>query len=158
VFRFGRYKSNGLLTEFVLRINHIDLHVPDVKTTRDFLRENFGLSCVCSYDADGFAILRDCAGFELGLGQLADAAGGTYAAGLVCCDIGFMLPSYHAFVTLLARLRAAGAEVRLGSVDTHGVSAFCCLAPGGVTLQVAWQPARHALSGSVPYMGETGQP
>jgi catechol 2,3-dioxygenase-like lactoylglutathione lyase family enzyme len=127
--------------ECALRINHIDLQVPDVTATRDFFIEHFGFHLVCSHGDEGFAILRDSAGFELGLGQLAVNPAGEVAAAGSSCDLGFMLPSRQAFDAVLARLRATGVEFRHAPAGALRVAAFGCFAPGGVALQIAWRPA-----------------
>jgi catechol 2,3-dioxygenase-like lactoylglutathione lyase family enzyme len=130
--------------ERALHINHIDLQVPDVAATRDFFIEHFGFSLVCSHSVEGFAILRDSAGLELGLGELAGKRTGAGATGESRCDIGFMLPSREAFEAMLVRLRAIGIEFRHAPADPSRVSAFSCLAPGGVALEIAWRPTYGA--------------
>jgi len=125
-----------------LHINHIDLQVPDVAVTRDFFIEQFGFTLVCSHSDEGFAILRDSAGLELGLGQLADNRTGAHATVRAGCDLGFMLPSRHAFDAVFARLRENGVEFRNAPAGPLRVGAFGCLAPGGVALEIAWRPAQ----------------
>lgn len=45
-----------------MRLDHLDLHVPDVSETRDFFVKYFGLAPVETRGANGLAILQDDAG------------------------------------------------------------------------------------------------
>jgi hypothetical protein len=52
-------------TETVMRLNHLDFHVPDIAATADFLIRHFGLRLKDMRGQNGLAILEDDAGLEI---------------------------------------------------------------------------------------------
>ena len=87
-----------------MRLNHLDLHVPDVAATRDVLVSAFGLTEVGTRGANGLAILRDDAGLELVISRPVEKFGGgdAVSVGLNTYHIGFMQPSREAVDALFA--------------------------------------------------------
>lgn len=52
-----------------MRLNHLDLHVPDVAAARDFFCNCLGLTEIETRGANGLAILHDDVGLELEIGR-----------------------------------------------------------------------------------------
>ena len=48
-----------------MKLNHLDLHAPNVAETRDFFCDHLGFTQIETRGADGLAILHDDAGLEL---------------------------------------------------------------------------------------------
>lgn len=88
-----------------MRLNHLDLHVPDVAATRDVLVAVFGLNAVETRGSNGLAILRDDAGLELVISRPVERFGGadTVSVGRNTYHIGFMQPSREAVDVLFER-------------------------------------------------------
>ena len=59
-----------------MRLNHLDLHVPDVAATRDFFRDHLGFTEIATRGANGLAILHDHNGLELVLSRPVAKFGG----------------------------------------------------------------------------------
>lgn len=124
-----------------MRLNHLDLHVPDVATTRDFFVSVFGLTEVETRGANGLAILRDDAGLELVLSRPVEKFGGadTVSVGRNTYHIGFMLPSREAVDAQYERAKAAGCELGQPPAAVRGVWSFYCFAPGQILIEVGWR-------------------
>lgn len=58
-----------------MRLDHLDLHVPDVLEARDFFVAHFGLVSVETRGAGGLAILHDDTGLELVISRPIDKFG-----------------------------------------------------------------------------------
>lgn len=108
---FGRHASAGRLMELpAIRLNHLDLHVPDVAATRDVLVSAFGLIEIETRGVNGLAILRDHAGLELVISRPIEKFGGADSAsvGRNTYHIGFILPSREAVDEQFERAKSAG--------------------------------------------------
>lgn len=125
-----------------MRLNHLDLHVPDVAATRDVLVAAFGLTEVETRGANGLAILRDDAGLELVISQPIEKLGGadSVSVGRNTYHIGFMLPSREAVDAQFERARSAGCEIRQPPSAVRGGWLFYCFAPGQILIEVGWRP------------------
>lgn len=125
-----------------MRLNHLDLHVPDVAATRDFFRDHLGLSEVETRGADGLAILRDSAGLELVISRPIEKFGAVDAetAGVNTYHIGFMQPQRSQVDDLFERLLAAGAEIWAEPRAIRGGWLFYCFAPGRILIEIGWRP------------------
>ncbi|WP_235364681.1 VOC family protein [Sphingomonas sp. ERG5] len=123
-------------------MNHLDLHVPDVAATRDFLIEHFGLTEVETRGADGLAILNDDAGLEIVISRPIAKFGGMdqISLGRATYHIGFILPVREAVDALHARLVAADAEIWNAPSAIRGGWVFYCFAPGRILIEVGWRP------------------
>src|SRR5262249_40566858 len=58
----------------VMRLNHLNLTVPDVQQTREFFETYFGFRCVAERGRGGLAVLADESGFILALSNFDKAA------------------------------------------------------------------------------------
>lgn len=125
-----------------MRLNHLDLHVPDVAATRDFFRDQLGFAEVATRGTDGLAILHDDAGLELVISRPVARFGGsdTQAAGVHTYHIGFMQPSRDMVDDFYERLSAAGAEMGSAPHAIRGGWLFYCLAPGRILIEIGWRP------------------
>lgn len=124
-----------------MRLNHLDLHVPDVGATRDFFVSVFGLTEVETRGANGLAILRDDAGLELVISRPVEKFGGadTVSVGRNTYHIGFMQPSREAVDLLFERAKSAGCEIWKPPSAIRGGWAFYCFAPGQILVEVGWR-------------------
>lgn len=124
-----------------MRLNHLDLHVPDVAATRDVLVSVFGLTEVETRGKNSLAILRDDAGLELVISRPVERFGGadTIAVGRNTYHIGFMLPSREAVDVLYERAKSAGCEIRQPPAAMRGGWSFYCFAPGRILIEVGWR-------------------
>ncbi|HEV2677669.1 MAG TPA: VOC family protein [Aliidongia sp.] len=125
-----------------MRLNHLDLHVPDVAATRDFLATYFGFRTIETRGADGLAILHDDAGLELVISRpIAKFGGADQAAlGVVTYHIGFMVATKQEVDELYERLKQAGAEIHHAPRAMRGGWLFYCLAPGRILIEIGWRP------------------
>ena len=124
-----------------MRLNHLDLHVPDVAATRDFFVSVFGLTEVETRGANGLAILRDDAGLELVLSRPVEKFGGadTVSVGRNTYHIGFILPSREAVDAQYTWAKAAGCEMGQPPAAVRGGWSFYCFAPGQILIEVGWR-------------------
>jgi predicted enzyme related to lactoylglutathione lyase len=125
-----------------MRLNHLDLHVPDVGATRDFFVSAFGFVAVETRGAEGLAILQDDAGLELVISRPIEKLGGadTVSAGRNTYHIGFILSSREAVDAQFERVKLAGGEMRQAPSALRGGWLFYCFAPGKVLVEVGWRP------------------
>ncbi len=126
-----------------MRMNHLDLHVPDVAATRDFFVTYFGLRLMKSIGDGAIAILHDDAGLELVLSRPIAKLGGTdqVALAAVTYHIGFMLPAKDDVDRLYERLRQGNAEELRAPRSLRGAWLFYCFAPGGILVEVGCRAA-----------------
>ncbi|WP_156390542.1 VOC family protein [Caulobacter sp. Root487D2Y] len=116
-----------------MRLNHIDLPVPDVAATRDFFETWLGFTHERTLGQDGLSILRDDAGLVLVLSRLRRDGAQTWP---IPFHIGFHLESQEAVSALHARLAAGGLAVAPPTMQ-HGAFGFYLTAPGDILLEVA---------------------
>ena len=88
-----------------MRLNHVNLTVPDVTQTRSFFEKYFGFHCVAERGRDALAVLRDESGFILTLNNFDKAKEVEYPGAF---HIGFMQESRELVDEIHARLKAAG--------------------------------------------------
>ncbi|QJX00010.1 VOC family protein [Frigoriglobus tundricola] len=144
-----------------MRLNHVDLAVPDVKTDREFFEKHFGFKCLVTV-GDDLAVLTDGSDFSLVLsgpevgadveklqrGGKTDAKNkgtGTdakkkieYPAGF---HVGFHQDSKESVDAMYKKLKDAGVTVDQPQ-DYHGAWTFYVKAPGGYFVEVFHQPRR----------------
>jgi catechol 2,3-dioxygenase-like lactoylglutathione lyase family enzyme len=122
-----------------MRLNHLDLHVPDVARTRDFLVSYFGLRHLETRGADTLAILEDEAGFELIISRPVAKLGGSDQAtlGVNTCHIGFIVATRDEVDAVYARLIAGGVEVPNAPKAMRGGCVFYVMAPGQILVEVS---------------------
>lgn len=124
-----------------IRLNHLDLHVPDVAATRDVLVSAFGLIEIETRGVNGLAILRDHAGLELVISRPIEKFGGADSAsvGRNTYHIGFILPSREAVDEQFERAKSAGCEIWQPPSAVRGGWLFYCFAPGRILIEVGWR-------------------
>jgi len=120
-----------------MRLNHLDLTVPDVEQSRAFFETYFGLRCVVSVDRgnDELVVLTDEAGFALTLNNSDTTTRVEYPAGF---HIGFMQDSRQGVDELHKRLKSDGFNVE-SPREFHGAWTFFFRAPGGFLIEVLHQ-------------------
>ncbi|QGZ39007.1 catechol 2,3-dioxygenase-like lactoylglutathione lyase family enzyme [Pseudoduganella flava] len=110
-----------------MRLNHLDLPVPDVAAATDYFVRGFGFEPV--HGGPRMAVLLGADGFALVLSH----GEPRYPDGF---HIGFLQPSDEAVHTAHSRLAAAG--IAAPAPQRHdGVLQFWCTAPGGVTIEIS---------------------
>jgi catechol 2,3-dioxygenase-like lactoylglutathione lyase family enzyme len=118
-----------------MRLNHLNLAVPDVARTREFLEKYFGLRCVFERGQGALAILVDESGFILALSNFDRATAVAYPTAF---HVGFMQESRERVDQIYARLQGDGFEAEPPR-EFHGAWTFYFQAPGGVVIEVGHQ-------------------
>ena len=118
-----------------MRLNHLNLTVPDVAQTRAFFETYFGFRCVAETGRDTFAVLVDESGFIFSLNNLEKATEVTYPGAF---HIGFMQENREQVDAIHARLKSDGFDVKTPKVF-HGAWTFYFRAPGGFLVEVLHQ-------------------
>jgi len=118
-----------------MRLNHVNLTVPDVARTREFFETYFGLRCVFERGRGTLAVLVDESGFVLTLNNFEKATEVHYP-GLF--HVGFMQESRERVEEIHARLKAGGIDVEQPR-ELHGAWTFFFRAPGGFLVEVGYQ-------------------
>jgi catechol 2,3-dioxygenase-like lactoylglutathione lyase family enzyme len=119
--------------ERLMRLNHLDLPVPDIAATRDFFETWMGFTHNGTLGRDGLAILHDESGLVLVLSRLQRDGAQAFPATF---HIGFHLESEDAVRTLHERLHGAGLA-HDGPTQQRGAYAFYFMAPGDILVEVA---------------------
>lgn len=122
-----------------MRLNHLDLTVPNVAECRAFFEKYFGLRCVVARENDRLVVMTDDAGFALTLNNLYSFKQLEYPQGF---HIGFMLNSRESVDEIFQRLKSDGFEVE-SPREFHGAWTFFFRAPGGFRIEIMHQ-FRHA--------------
>ena len=125
-----------------MRLNHLDLHVPDIAATADFLIRHFGLTLIDMRGSNGLAILSDGVGLELVLSHPVPKFGGTdqVSRHAVSYHIGFIVDDRDEVDRVHAALRDDGAELLGEPRDMRGGWAFYCIAPGNILVEISARP------------------
>jgi catechol 2,3-dioxygenase-like lactoylglutathione lyase family enzyme len=121
-----------------MRLNHIDLAVPDVALARDFFTTHFGLHHQQTLGRDGLSILTDDAGLVLVLSRFAKHGATAYPDGF---HIGFLLDEKGEVDAQYQRLVAAGIAVPQPPSAMRGGWMFYLIGPGEVLIEVSWRPS-----------------
>jgi len=121
-----------------MRMNHIDIHVPDVAATSDFLIRHFGLKLVDMRGVSGLAILNDDAGLEIVVSHPIEKFGGAEQTALqrVTYHLGFIQERREEVDRLYHELASGNAELIGEPREMRGGYVFYCLAPGHVLVEV----------------------
>jgi len=125
-----------------MRLNHLDLHVPDVGATSDFLIRHFGLTLRDMRGQNGLAILGDDAGLEIVISQPIEKFGGAEQErlGVATYHIGFMQSDRTEVDRLYRVLKESDAQLVGEPREMRGGYLFYCLAPGRILIEVGWRP------------------
>jgi lactoylglutathione lyase len=123
-----------------MRLNHVNLTVPEVSRTREFFETYFGLRCVAARGRDALAVLIDESGFVLILNNFEKVAEVAYPGAF---HIGFMQESRERVDEIHQRLKAGGFDAEPPR-EFHGAWTFYFRAPGGILVEVGHQ---HRMEG-----------
>ncbi|MDR3634842.1 MAG: VOC family protein [Isosphaeraceae bacterium] len=118
-----------------MRLNHVNLTVPDVRRTREFFETYFGLQCVAEKGRDALAVLVDESGCVLTLNNFEKATEVEYPGAF---HIGFMQESRERVDEIHDRLKSDGFDVGPRK-EFHGAWTFYFHAPGGFLVEVGHQ-------------------
>jgi lactoylglutathione lyase len=109
-----------------MRLNHLNLTVPEVSKTRAFFETYFGFRLVAEAGGDALVVLTDESGFILTLNNFEKATEVEYPAAF---HIGFMQESREQVDAIHARLKSDGFDVKTPKVF-HGAWTFYFRARG----------------------------
>ena len=126
----------------MMKLNHINLPVPDVNASRTFLETFFGMRSVGEGENGSTVVLMDEGGSIVTLSNFNHADTVTYPGAF---HIGFVQQSNENVDTVNRRLHAAGYALGEPKV-LHGSYTFYVKAPGGFLVEVL---------GPMPGLGET---
>jgi catechol 2,3-dioxygenase-like lactoylglutathione lyase family enzyme len=119
-----------------MRLNHIDLQVPDVQEAARFFERWLAFEHTSNRESPAIAILRAADGFTLVLQRRAEAE--RYPEGF---HIGFLLADEQAVLEFHARARAGG--LAISDVQRNGRGTLSYLrGPGDVLIEVSWNQPR----------------
>jgi catechol 2,3-dioxygenase-like lactoylglutathione lyase family enzyme len=119
----------------LMRLNHINLTVPDVASSREFFETYFGFRCVVEKGRDAPAVLLDESGFVLTLNNYEKATTAEYPGAF---HVGFMQDSRERVDEIHKQLVSAGFDVEPPR-KFHGAWTFYFRAPGGFLIEVGHQ-------------------
>ena len=119
-----------------MRLNHLNLTVPDVPTSRDFFETYFGFRRVFERDGDTLVVLADESGFVLTLSNFSKVTEVEYPGAF---HIGFIQESREQVDEMYERLKAGGFDAK-SPKEFHGAWTFYLRAPGGFLVEVLHQP------------------
>ncbi|WP_422927873.1 VOC family protein [Singulisphaera sp. PoT] len=118
-----------------MRLNHLNLTVPDVAETRAFFETHFDMKCVVERGRNAFALLLDESGFVLSLNNFGNEKTIEYPEAF---HVGFMVESRERVDEIRKRLEDAGLDVEPAK-EFHGAWTFYFKAPGGFLVEVLHQ-------------------
>ena len=115
-----------------MKLNHLDLHVPDVRALVTFLVDHFDLELQSNAHSPAIAILSDREGFTLVVQRAKDDV--AYPAGF---HIGFIVDDEATVRARHARMTDAGVT-KITPIDMNGRGTmFYCQAPGDLVVEVS---------------------
>jgi catechol 2,3-dioxygenase-like lactoylglutathione lyase family enzyme len=118
-----------------MRLNHLNLTVPDVAKTRAFFETYFGLRCISERGRNALAVLSDESGFILTLNNFENATEVEYPGAF---HIGFMQENRERVDEIYERVKAGGFDVNPPR-EFHGAWTFYFRAPGNFLVEVFHQ-------------------
>jgi catechol 2,3-dioxygenase-like lactoylglutathione lyase family enzyme len=119
-----------------MRLNHLNLTVPDIPQTRTFFETYFSFRCVAGGQSDALVVLVDESGFVLTLNNFTKAAEVVYPGAF---HVGFRQDSREQVDAIYQRLKADGFDIKPPH-EFHGGWTFYLRAPGGFLVEVFHQP------------------
>ena len=124
-----------------MRLNHMDLHVPDPTATAEFFVTYLGFRQIAVRANGGLIILADDTGLELVLSHAIAKFGSTdqVGLGLVSYHIGFIVETRDIVDALHRRMAGDGLDP-LAPRDMRGGWLFYCYAPGRVLVEIGARP------------------
>jgi catechol 2,3-dioxygenase-like lactoylglutathione lyase family enzyme len=121
-----------------MRLNHLDLPVPNVAEARNFFVELLGFVHVETLGSEGLSILHDEGGLTLVLSRRRRTGAQTFPDTF---HIGFHLESSEDVSAAYDRLNGAGYAEGPPTLQ-RGAFSFYCTGPGEVMVEVAYRPPR----------------
>jgi catechol 2,3-dioxygenase-like lactoylglutathione lyase family enzyme len=118
-----------------MKLNHLNLTVPDVSQTRQFFEKYFGLRCLAEPGGEALVVLVDESGFVLTLNNFSHATEVKYPGAF---HIGFRQENRERVDEIHQRLKADGFDVKTPK-EFHGAWTFYFHAPGGFLVEVFHQ-------------------
>ena len=118
-----------------MRLNHLNLTVPDVSQTRKFFETYFGLHCVADLGRDALAVLVDESGFVLTLNNFGRTTEVEYPGAF---HVGFNLENRQRVDDMFERLKSDGFAMEPPK-QFHRAWTFYFKAPGGFLVEVFHQ-------------------
>ena len=118
-----------------MRLNHLNLTVPDVRQSREFFETYFGFQCVAEKGRDALVVLADESGFILTLNNFEKASKVEYPGAF---HVGFMQESRERVDEMYQRLTSSGFSAEPPK-EFHGAWTFYLRAPGGFLVEVLHQ-------------------
>ena len=128
--------SAGNPKDMRMRLNHLDLHVPDVARTVAVLTEHFGLHQ--EFARDGLVVLRDDTSLELVISEPVPGFGTTdqLSIGAATYHIGFIVDAPEMVDDIYVRLGSADVQLARPPRAIRGGWLFYCTIPGGIQVEV----------------------
>ena len=123
--------------DLAMRLNHLDLAVPDIAEARDFFETHLGFTHLQTLGDNGLAILKDAGGLVLVLSRRRRTGAQAYPDGF---HIGFHFETEAEVEALHARLAAAGVAAGDPPTVQRGALSFYFHAPGDILVEVAHRP------------------
>ncbi len=121
-----------------MRLNHLDLHVPDVAATTAFFTRYLGLTHRDTRANGGLAILTDGHGMEFVLSHAIEKFGtADQSQGLVTYHVGFIVPDRAAVDTIFAAMHAEAIPLPHPPREIRGAYLFYVYAPGNILVEIA---------------------
>jgi lactoylglutathione lyase len=118
-----------------MRLNHLNLTVPEVAQTRAFFETYFGFRCILERARNALAVLSDESGFILTLNNFEKATEVEYPGAF---HIGFMQESPARVDEIYERVKSGGFNVEPPK-EFHGAWTFYFRAPGNFLVEVFHQ-------------------
>jgi catechol 2,3-dioxygenase-like lactoylglutathione lyase family enzyme len=118
-----------------MKLNHLNLAVPNVSETREFFETYFGFRSVMKRDNNTLAVLIGDDGFVLALSNFDKVTEVEYPGAF---HIGFMQDSRERVDEIYNRLTSAGFTAEPPR-EFHGAWTFYLRAPGGFIVEVGYQ-------------------
>lgn len=118
-----------------MRLNHLNLTVPDVSRTQEFFETYFGFRCVVEKGRDALAVLVDESGFILTLNNFEKSTAVEYPRAF---HIGFHQENRERVDEIYERFKSDGFDVQPPR-QFHGAWTFYLQAPGGFLVEVYHQ-------------------
>jgi catechol 2,3-dioxygenase-like lactoylglutathione lyase family enzyme len=120
-----------------MRLNHLDLAVPDVAQTAAFFKAVFGFTEIETRGRTGAMTILEGDGFELVLTRSSPTDAPPYPKTF---HVGFLVPTEQGVNDAYARLATAGIDPPQAPGIVRGRLMFYCRAPGGVLVEVSHRP------------------
>jgi catechol 2,3-dioxygenase-like lactoylglutathione lyase family enzyme len=117
-----------------MKLNHLNLVVPDVEQTARFFEEYFGLRCAEQKGRNALVVLFDDVGFAFILTNFDPTTKPEYPRDF---HLGFIQDSKEEVEAIHQRLQAAG-YVERSPRTMHGSWGFLFHAPGGIDIEVSY--------------------